>query len=218
MYKAERAEFDRVCKTILVDMASNLGFRAFPQFRVDPQKEIKSYWGSVIDEKSSEISVDVAWKKSLPSYGTTGLAKYFFQDVVVAWEVDSSNSSKVVQSSIQNLDLLNPRLGIEVLLIGGNLRGIAKFESRYKRALYHAGKSRTRIFVLHDINFASLYNSVTGRHPLELYNVYIEKCRKERTIVKPLREKLTRLVSRSNLSDGFKGEIHEKFIGRIGEG
>lgn len=212
----KRANFDRVCKNLLIDLASNMGFKAFPQFCTDPQKQIETSLGYAGKTKSRRDSIDVAWKSALTPYGMSGLAKSLFQDIAVAWEVDASNSSKVVKSSIQNLDRLNPRLGIELLLVGGSLKAIENFDNRFETALTEARGKKTRICVLHDIHFAIVYYDVRNRHPKALYEVYIAKCNEEPEIAIPLKHKLVELLNRSNKKEDFKNEIQREFIDKLG--
>ena len=194
-----RAKFDGICKDLLWELAVSIGFDPVAQFNIDPQKRIEQLLGYVGEKDRRKSSVDFVWKHKLSKHGTF-LANKVFADVVVTWEVDNSaNSYKSINSSIENLDKLNPRLGVELLLIGTNLREINSFDRKFKNAVDTARGKHSRIIIIHDVNFAILFNSVTGTHPESLYKVYIDACKRDRVLAKELGKKLENLLKTSKM-------------------
>lgn len=212
-----RAKFDSICKDLLWDLAANLGFEPIAQFYIEPQKRIEKLLGFVGEREKRKSSVDVVWNYKLPKIGTTVLAKKVFADIAVAWEVDnSSNPQKSINSSIDNLDRINPRLGVELLLVGTNLRSIRSYTRKFKNAVITARDKQNRIIVIHDVHFANLYNSITNRHPEQLYKEYITICKKNPEIADALKERLEDLLRTSKLEySGFKKEFREKFLDKL---
>jgi hypothetical protein len=199
-----------------MDLAKNLGFESIPQFNIEPQKRIEKLLGFVGEKEKRKRSVDVVWNYKLLGYGTNVLAKKVFTDIVVAWEVDiSSNSQKTLSSSIDNLDRINPRLGVELLLIGTNLRSIRSYERKFKNAVDIARNKKSRIIVIHDIHFSILYNSIKNKHPEKLYNIYIDTCKKDNAVACALREKMEELLKTSKMKIDFKEEFQEKLLDQI---
>jgi hypothetical protein len=88
---------------------------------------LKNYW-AVLEKKKNEDAQQMLYGTA--SYQNTehkGSAEKAFADVAVAWEVDnSSNPQKSIKSSIENLDRINPRLGLEPLLVGTSVRSKKK--------------------------------------------------------------------------------------------
>lgn len=211
-----RAKFDGVCKDLLWELAVSIGFDPVAQFNIDPQKRIERLLGFVGEKDKRKGSVDVVWNTKLPKHGTF-LANEVFADVVVAWEVDNSaNSNKSINSSIENLDNLNPRLGVELLLIGTNLRAIKSYDRKFKNAVDKARGKHSRIIILHDVHFAILFNSATGTHPESLYNVYIDACKRDKVLAKELGKKLENLLTTSKMASlDFRKEFKEKFLDQI---
>jgi len=212
-----RTRFDSVCKNLIMEMADNLGFQPIPQFNIDPQKRVEQSLGFVGTRSRHNESVDVVWNFKLASYGTTFLANEVFANAVVAWEVDSSsNPHKSIKSSIDNLDGLNPRLGVELLLIGTTLKSIKGFEKKFNYAVDVSRHKKSRIIVIHDVFFAMLYNSILGRHPEELYEVYINACKTNKQVANALKKKVEDLLKTSKVEDlDFKKELEEKLIDRL---
>lgn len=211
-----RAKFDVICKDLLWELAISIGFDPVAQFNIYPQKRIEQLLGFVGEKDKRKGSVDFVWNRKLPKYGTF-LANKVFADVVVAWEVDNSaNSHKSINSSIENLDKLNPRLGVELLLLGTNLRAIKNFDRKFRNAVDTARDKNARIVVIHDVHFAILYNSITGSHPESLYKVYIDACKRDRVLAKELRKKLEDLLTTSKMDSlDFGKEFQEKFLDQI---
>ena len=136
-----KTKFDSICKDLIVDLAGNLGLDPLPQFSIDTQKRIEQLLGFVGEKDRHKRSVDVVWNYKLSNFGTTFLAKQVFADIVVAWEVDNSSSpQKTINSSIEYLDRLNPRLGVEFLLIGTNINSINSFNRKFRNAVDTAGR------------------------------------------------------------------------------
>jgi hypothetical protein len=208
-----KVKFDRVCKELLNDLAYNLGFETIQQFNIFAQKQIEKTLG--FTSKLRADSIDVAWTAKLPKYGVTKLAKEVFSDVIVAWEVDkSSNPNKTIRSSIDNLNRCNPRLGIELLLIGNSK--ITQFPKKLENAIEIAQEKKCRIVVIHDVHFAKLFSAITGRHPERLYEVYIQACKEKPKIIKPLKEELEKLVNNKKLDKKFTNEFRSKFLEKLG--
>lgn len=207
-----KIKFDRVCKELLNDLAQNLGFETIPQFSIFAQKQIEKTLG--FTSKIRADSIDVAWTAPLLTYGVIKLAKEVFSDVIVAWEVDkSSNSNKSIKSSIDSLNRCNPRLGIELLLIGNS--EIPQFSKKFSNAIEIAKEKECRIVVIHDVHFAKLFSAITGRHPERLYEVYIQACEENPKIIKPLKEELEKLIGDKKLDKKFKNEFRGKFLDKL---
>lgn len=138
-----------MCKDLICDLGKSLLYIPEAPYSIDAQTQIESLTGFKSVETSLPFTIDVAWLKSLlPTESRRSWMSRFMYDVIVAWEVDSSKSHKDIRSSIDNLATLNPRLGIELLLIGGNEGAIKGFDGRFKTAIHAARIKASRIIVI----------------------------------------------------------------------
>jgi hypothetical protein len=209
--------FDKICKRLLLDLGSTMGFRLKDQFPLDPQALVERITGYTSLEASLKFSIDVAWLRPLSYTGGYDIPwiSDLVSDIVVAWEVDAGTSHKAIRSSIDNLATLNPRLGIEWILIGGNEKAVKGFERRFKTATQAARIKPTRIIVIHDVIFSQLYYLVKQKHPKPLYDAYLQIA-EEKGIKKIMKQKWNDVLNTSkNINIDFKEGIKETFIKKL---
>ncbi len=207
--------FDVICKTLISNMGDQLSYISRTPYHIDPQAEIEIATEFESEEKSLPFTIDAAWLNSLcPTLGRDSWASNVISDVVVAWEVDSTHSHKDIRSSIDNLATLNPRLGIELLLIGGNKYTINRFKGRFKTACQAARLKSARIIVIHDIIFSQLYYKIVGRHPEALYDAYLEAA-EEPEIRRLLKDKWISILRRTRTEMDFRQDLQDKLLERL---
>jgi hypothetical protein len=219
----ERARFDVVCKELVKGLGESLGLISKSPFFVEAQQTVKSVMKFEGPEKGLKFSVDVAWLCSLvPSQTVGSLLSEVFSDVVVAWEIDAGGSRKAIRASIANLATLNPRLGVEWLLIGGTQKAIGEYESRFRTAIYATRIATARIIVITDVIFSQLYFLVTNRHPEELYEAYLEKASKDSSLGNLLKAKWEKLLKETKTKTKlekreryFRQGIREKLLDKL---
>lgn len=209
-------KFDVTCKKLISELGETLLFIPKSSYSIDPQTEVESITGFKRKEKSLPFTIDIVWLSSL----CRGMPKQSWisrvlSDVVVAWEVDSTHSRKDIRTSIDNLATLNPRLGIELLLIGGNKNAINGFEGRFNTAVQAARMKTARIIVIHDVIFSQLYFSITGTHPERLYDAYLEAAR-EPELSTLLRQKWSELLERTETEARFERGLKQKLLDKLG--
>jgi len=183
-------------------------------YSIDAQTEIETLTRFRSEERSVPFTIDVAWLSSLCRERESWPAK-IMSDVVVAWEVDSTKSHKDIRTSIDNLATLNPRLGIELLLIGGNEGAISGFEGRFKTAIQAARIKAARIIVIHDVIFSFLYFKIRNRHPETLYKAYLDVVRTRPELRTLLSQKWEDLLNRTITESNFMHGLNENLLDRL---
>lgn len=216
MNNMARAKFDKICKQLIHDLGTQLNFFPINPYHLDPQVLIETVSGYFGEEKSLNFTIDIAWVDPL---STTGISspwiKDVISDVVVAWEVDAGTGHKAIRSSVDNLATLNPRLGIQYILIGGNKHAIQSFERRYNTAIQAARIKPNRIVVIHDIIFAQMYHASFNTHPIQLYDEYT-RIAKEKEINSIMKLKwVTTLEKTKNLTVNFIEGIFCLFLDNL---
>lgn len=208
--------FDVPCKEVIRDLGEHLGFIPNSSYSVEPQAAVESITRFRSEERSRLFSVDVVWIDSLIPYGMPKhhWASQILSDVAVAWEVDSTYDLKRIRTSIDNLATLNPRLGIELLLIGGNKGSIKGFDTRFKTAIQAAKTKKARIIVIHDLIFSQLYFKVKGNHPRPLYNAYLETGRKPE-LSTMLQQKWRELLKKTETEAEFEQGLEEELLNKL---
>lgn len=209
------ANFDVSCKELISDLGKHLDLIPKSSYSIDPQAEIESITGFRSEEKSLPFTIDIVWLRSLcPTMGRQSWTSKVLSDIVVAWEVDSTHDLKRIRTSIDNLATLNPRLGIELLLIGGYKGAINGFDSRFKTAIHAARMKTARIIVIHDVIFSQLYFRITNRHPEQLYTVYLEAARKPELSIL-LKQKWRGLLEKTETEADFERGLEEKLLDKL---
>lgn len=210
----ERVEFDKICKKLISELGEFMTFITKTPYILDPQAVVESLTEFKSEEKSLPFTIDAAWLNSLcRSLGRTSWASELISDVVVAWEVDQGGH-KSIRTSIDNLGTLNPRLGIELILIGGNKGAIKSFKERFKTALQAARIKPSRIIVIHDLIFSYLYWKITGKHPKPLYEAYLKVAQKPG--LKPLlTEKWEEILGRTKIEKEFELDLRQNLLNKF---
>lgn len=209
-------KFDVACKKLISELGETLLFIPKSSYSIDPQTEVESITGFKRKEKSLPFTIDIVWLSSLcRSMPRQSWISRVLSDVVVAWEVDSTHSRKDIRTSIDNLATLNPRLGIELLLIGGNKNAINGFKGRFNTAVQAARMKTARIIVIHDVIFSQLYFGITGTHPERLYDAYLEAAQ-EPELNTLLGQKWSELLERTETEAHFERGLREKLLDKLG--
>lgn len=73
-----------------------------------------------------------------------------------------------------------------------------------------------------------MYMALTGKHPIELYEIYLEVAKQDSELARLIKEKMSDLLNntKGNLSEyvskrivrpklGFSNSFHEKFLSKI---
>jgi len=213
---AKRASFDKVCKILISELGEHLQFISKSSYSIDSQTVVESEIEFKTSERSQLFTVDVAWLENLcRGLPKTWLLSKVISDVVVAWEIDATSSRKSIRASIDNLAALNPRLGIELLLIGGNQKAIKGYDSRFNTAIRSARLKRVRIIVITDVIFSQLYYSATGRHPQSFYDIYLDIASQDNTLRALLKTKWEKLLRETKTEEEFRHGINEKLVRRL---
>ncbi len=213
-----RAKFDVICKDLILDLGASLNFVSESSYPIDPQIEVESSTGFRGRQRSSYFTVDAVWLQSIAETQARGSwTSTFMSDVIVAWEVDAISGHKAIRTSIDNLATLNPRLGIELLLIGANKGAIEGFESRFDTAVIAARMKASRIIVIHDVIFCNLYWYVTGQHPILLYEEYLRVAREKSELSAILTKRWADLIERTDIDGNFRKELNKQFLKKLTE-
>lgn len=195
-----------------MDLGDHLSLIPKSSYSIDAQVELQT----VTEAKTRRSStVDVAWLKSLtPSMPIRSWVSSVLSDVVVAWEVDSARSRKAIRTSIDNLGRLNPRLGIEFLLIGGSKETSKGFESRLQFAVKEAEKETARIVVFHDVIFSDMYFRIRNAHPQLLYDAYLEAA-EEPELANLIEQKWRHLLRKTRTKEGFENGLEDRLLNKL---
>jgi hypothetical protein len=213
---SERTAFDRECKKLVAEIGEYLQYISQSQYSIDSQTVVKSVMKFKPEWKSPSFTVDVVWLENLcKTLPKTYSIMQVISDVIVAWEIDATSSRKAIRASIDNLATLNPRLGVELLLIGGNVNAIRNYEPRLKTALLAARMKNARIIVITDVIFSQLYFSVTYRHPQSLYDIYLRIASKDAERKKLLKKTWEDLSKRTKMDKNFKSGLREKLLDKL---